>query len=108
MENCIFSRGEKKFPGIRRTIVGIFLVEKKKRRRRKGTGEIKGAVGMLDAFSRGSRRQFRRFNLSRIGRRCCVLGIAGTEEAGRINIVNQFLKSIGEDREKRHREKREN
>lgn len=71
---------EKRFPGTGRTIVGIFLGEKRKRKRREEEEgkeeeeEGEGAVGMLDAFSRGRRRQFRfrRFNLSRIGRRRCV------------------------------------
>lgn len=73
LENCVFSRAEKRFPGTGRTIVGIFLAEKRKRKRREEE-EGEGAVGMLDAFSRGRRRQFRfrRFNLSRIGRRRCV------------------------------------
>lgn len=81
LENCVFSREEKRFPGTGRTIVGIFLAEKRKRKRREEEEgkeeeeeEGEGAVGMLDAFSRGRRRQFRfrRFNLSRIGRRRCV------------------------------------
>lgn len=63
LENCVFSRGEKR---TRRAIVGIFLIEKKKRNRRRRKKGIKGQVGMLDAFSRGRRRQFRfrRFNFS--------------------------------------------
>lgn len=34
LENCVFSRAEKRFPGTGRTIVGIFLAEKRKRKRR--------------------------------------------------------------------------
>lgn len=95
LENCVFSRAEKRFPGTGRTIVGIFLAEKRKRKRREEEEgkeeeeEGEGAVGMLDAFSRGRRRQFRfrRFNLSRIGRRRCVFWELDELRSGKLGEI---------------------